>query len=308
MANGNTLTTEEIVSRIHSKFPEYDCSKVVYTRNKKPITIICPIHGEFIRGHSKGYECQKCCLERRTIAQTGTAEDFILRSKAIHGDKYDYSLVEYTTARKDVKIICNTHKTVFEQKADIHVHGKGCPLCKNDKLANDRRADKEHFVKRAVATHGDKYEYDKVVYNNAKTKVIITCPLHGDFPSYPDNHWSGTGCPDCSEAGFSCNRPASLYVLQYANVTKIGITNTQVAKRNKAMSKSYGKPFKLLAQFSHDNGLLISDTETTMINELRQIYNQPIDRFPGYSECFFDVDLAFLLNSLQDKLGVRNGC
>lgn len=308
MVNGNTISTEDIVSRIHSKFPNYDCSSVVYVRNKTPINISCPVHGMFLKDQSKGYECPSCSRERRTIAQTGTVEDFIKRSKAIHGDKYDYSLVEYTTARKDVKIICNTHKTIFEQKADIHVHGKGCPLCRNDKLAAERSADKEHFVKRAVATHGDKYNYDKVIYKNAKTKVIVTCPLHGDFPAYPDNHWTGTGCPDCSEAGFSCNRSAILYVLQYDNVTKIGITNTQVSKRNKAMSKSYGKPFELLAQFSHEDGLLISDTETIIINELRKTYNQPIDRFPGYSECFFDVDLAALMNSLQEKLGVRNGC
>ena len=43
------------------------------------------------------------------------------------------------------------------------------------------------------------YEYNKVVYDNVKKKVIITCKIHGDFLQTPDNHLQGQGCKDCSK-------------------------------------------------------------------------------------------------------------
>lgn len=306
----NLKTTAEIVAKIYEKFPEYDCSETVYIHNKLPITVHCPTHGYFTRNVDKGFECKECSLERRIKAQTMTVEEFISRAIVVHGDKYDYSLVDYKTARIKVKIICKTHNVVFEQAPHVHLKGKGCKLCANDKQAAHRKADNEHFIKRSVAYHGPElFTYEKLDYKNAKTPVIVTCKIHGDFPTYPDNHWLGAGCPDCSESGFSCNRPGILYVMHCAadSITKIGITNTQPEKRNKALNKSYGKDFVTLKLYHHDNGLLISQLETTMIQELRKLYKQPTTKFLGYSESFFDVDLASLLNSVEQKLGVVNG-
>jgi len=53
------------------------------------------------------------------------------------------------------------------------------------------------FIKAAVATHGLIYDYSKVSYINSVTKVIITCPIHGDFLKNPSTHLSGTGCTKC---------------------------------------------------------------------------------------------------------------
>lgn len=46
-------------------------------------------------------------------------------------------------------------------------------------------------------THGEKYDYSKVVFLNGQTKVIITCPEHGDFEQTPSNHIRGFGCSLC---------------------------------------------------------------------------------------------------------------
>lgn len=46
----------------------------------------------------------------------------------VHGDKYNYNLVEYKTAKKDVKIICKQHG-IFYQTPDNHLHGEGCYEC-----------------------------------------------------------------------------------------------------------------------------------------------------------------------------------
>ena len=37
-------------------------------------------------------------------------EKFICKAKNIHGDKYDYSLVDYVNRETPVCIICKTHR------------------------------------------------------------------------------------------------------------------------------------------------------------------------------------------------------
>jgi ssDNA-binding Zn-finger/Zn-ribbon topoisomerase 1 len=51
--------------------------------------------------------------------------------------------------------------------------------------------------------HGDKFDYSKVIYQTAKTKVIVGCKTHGDFLVTPNNHLNGCGCPKCGGRGFS---------------------------------------------------------------------------------------------------------
>lgn len=53
------------------------------------------------------------------------------------------------------------------------------------------------FIKKARAEHGEKYSYEKVSYVDAKTKVIIICPIHGEFEQTPDGHVQGRGCKTC---------------------------------------------------------------------------------------------------------------
>ena len=122
-----------------------------------------------------------------------TTEEFIEKSKQIHNDKYNYSKVEYINNHTKVCIICPEHGE-FEQLPLNHLKGKGCSKCSgNDKLSL------EEFVKRARQVHCDKYDYSKVDYKNADTKVCIICPEHGEFYQTPYKHVnSEQGCPFCS--------------------------------------------------------------------------------------------------------------
>ncbi|MFK7002047.1 hypothetical protein V3470_13705 [Flavobacterium oreochromis] len=54
------------------------------------------------------------------------------------------------------------------------------------------------FIKRAIMKHQNNFNYDKVVYLNAKSKVIITCKKHGDFEQMPYDHLRGNGCLECN--------------------------------------------------------------------------------------------------------------
>jgi len=122
-------------------------------------------------------------------------EDFIKIAKSIHGDKYDYSKIDYKNTKEPIIIICPEHGE-FLQSPEKHQYQKsGCPVC-----AGNLQHTNETFKEKAQQIHGDKYNYDKVDYKNVKTNVIITCRKHGDFSQRPNNHLSGDGCPRCNSS------------------------------------------------------------------------------------------------------------
>ena len=127
-----------------------------------------------------------------------TTEEFIEKAKEIHGDKYDYSKVEYRGVDTKVCIICPEHGE-FWQIPYNHINKKqGCPKCGQLKTHASQTSTLDAFVEKAKKIHGDKYDYSKVEYKNATTKVCIICPEHGEFWQTPNNHLSGNGCKKCS--------------------------------------------------------------------------------------------------------------
>lgn len=135
-----------------------------------------------------------------------TIEEFIERAKAVHGDKYDYSKVEYVNSHTKVNITCPVHG-VFSQRAVDHTHNKqGCPVCAKANRQASRRFTKEGFIERAKSVHGDKYDYSKVDYRNSQTNITISCPIHGDWSQLPNNHLRGKGCTHCARVSASLAR------------------------------------------------------------------------------------------------------
>lgn len=112
---------------------KYTYEKVVYIDTSSKVEITCPKHGSFwqrARMHLSGQGCWECSRELVGDKNRGTQEEFIEKSKLTHGDKYDYSLVEYKNSLENVSIICKIHG-VFSQAPVQHVRGRGCPKCKN---------------------------------------------------------------------------------------------------------------------------------------------------------------------------------
>ena len=126
-----------------------------------------------------------------------TTEGFISRARRVHGNKYDYALVEYSGTYTPVKIICREHGE-FEQQPNNHLGGRGCQTCGGLAAANARRSNTEQFIAKAKRVHGDKYDYSLVSYETAKLPVKIVCPVHGEFEQRPDHHLSGSGCRKCA--------------------------------------------------------------------------------------------------------------
>ena len=123
-------------------------------------------------------------------------EIFIEKAKKVHGDKYDYSKVEYVNAKTKVCIICPEHGE-FWQTPNTHLSGKGCIHCGNASSAKKRKTNIEEFIKKSNIVHNNKYIYTAINYINNKTKIRIICPEHGEFWQRPDHHLMGCGCPKC---------------------------------------------------------------------------------------------------------------
>ena len=192
---GKKLTTEEFIKKANKKHNgKYDYSKVEYIDSHTKVCIICPEHGEFWQGpanHLSGQNCPKCASIEVHTNQSNKKEGFIQKAKEIHGDKYDYSKVEYINNHTKVCIICPEHGE-FWQKPIHHTQGKGCPYCGGTKKLTTKE-----FVEKAKQIHGDRYDYSKVDYISAETKVCIICPEHGEFWHTPHAHLNGHRCPNC---------------------------------------------------------------------------------------------------------------
>ena len=196
-----SLTLSDFVKKSHDVHGnKYDYNKVVMgKKNTQKVIITCPKHGDFLQSvasHLKGSGCRVCDLENRTMSP----DEFISKSKEKHGDRYDYSNVNYINNKTPVHIICPIHGD-FLQKPANHLLGKDCPKCGNNKKGQGSMT-RDEFILRAKEKHGDKYTYDNVIMGKRvhDDKVLITCPIHGDFLQSPWNHINGAGCPECKES------------------------------------------------------------------------------------------------------------
>ena len=202
------LTIEEFIKRatkIHG-IGRYDYSKISeYVNNRSKVEIIClkEGHGSFyqqISHHLSGEGCPIC-----SGRQKSTLEEFIEKSNKKFGvGTYDYSKVIYINNHTKVEIICpkEGHGS-FWQTPYSHLKYNGCPRCGFEEGKVILRLTLEEFIERARKIHGDKYDYSKVNYINAITKVCIICKNHknGDYEFWqtPHKHLSSHGCPRCNE-------------------------------------------------------------------------------------------------------------
>ena len=179
---------------------KYVYSKVEYINNSTKVCIICPEHGEFWikpSNHLYGQGCFKCYHDSRKNKLKYNNQEIINKFKTIHGDRYDYSQVNYQGISVPVSIICPEHGE-FLQIPSSHLQGNGCPKCGVMKSGKCKRLTTEEFIEKAKNIHGDKYDYSKVIYIDYNTPVIIICEKHGEFLQTPDAHLQGKGCQSCS--------------------------------------------------------------------------------------------------------------
>ena len=183
-----TLSQSDVIQKcvnVHGNI--FDYSKFKYVSMKTKSIVVCKQHGDFLvtpDNHiSKGSGCPQC------VGRGKSTDDIIQEFVTIYGDEYDYS--KYTFVKSSTKgcIICREHGEFWQSPSEHKIHG--CPKCVGkNKTTSD-------VIKDFIKIHGDRYSYTKVNYINSRTKVSITCPIHGDFLQTPNNHLNGQGCPVC---------------------------------------------------------------------------------------------------------------
>ena len=175
----------------HGDLYEYDLSD--YKNISSKVKLKCEKHGwvsVLASSLLRNGKCPKCHGALDT-------EEFINRSKNIHGDKYGYEKVNYTKLTEKVEIYCNDCKNYYFQKPSEHLDGCGCNLCRTTE-----RKTQEQFIKEANKFHNNFYNYDKTVYVNNKSMITVHCPIHGDFTVQAKSHLK-TKCRKCDKSSTS---------------------------------------------------------------------------------------------------------
>jgi len=253
------------------------------------------------------------------MPKADTKETFIKKAKAIWGDTYDYSSIKYVNNQTPIKLNCSIHGD-FEVRPIKHLHRKqGCKKCGIAKRNDWHSSNTEEFISKAKKIHGDKYSYDKTEYKNAKDKVIITCPIHGDFEQRPNDHLGKRGCSKCKfeKIGYSKSlwKKAAkeskhfiafiLYVLIVENeeerFIKIGRTFTSLSIR-------YGKSKGGRMPYNYEEILVIEggadeifDLENVLKRKFKDHSYIPKIDFKGKTECFDECILDEILKKLKNK-------
>ena len=152
-------TTAEFIAKakqVHGN--KYDYSRVHYVDSVTPVSIICPEHGEFKQRpalHLTGTGCPSCGYNKVRSVLSDTLEVFLEKAWKVHGDKYDYSLVEYQGSEKKIRIVCPEHGE-FLQTPNMHLRGRRCPTCgKNISSEKEKKGLTSSFSKLMKSTETD---------------------------------------------------------------------------------------------------------------------------------------------------------
>jgi len=134
----------------------------------------------------------------------------------------------------------------------VSAFGRDLSLCYL--ITMSKHVTTEDFIERARKVHGDRYDYSKVLYVAAISKVKIICPEHGEFEQQPTNHYIGRGCRECVG-----NKPLTLdRFIERANKIHKGrydysrVEFTNVESKIEIICPDHGPFFQRL--FSHLKG------------------------------------------------------
>lgn len=196
----NTMDFIKKAKNIHGD--KYDYSCVEYFRSNQKIEIICFLHGKFKQtpnSHLMGHGCPKCKNIAISKRLKYSVDVFIKKAKMIHGNKYDYSLINLDNCDKKVEIICPLHG-VFKQRPNNHLKGVGCRQCANIYLKDVQLESLENYIIKAKKRHGDFFDYSQSIYSGYKNNIKIICPIHGSFYQKAGDHLTAAKqkCPKCS--------------------------------------------------------------------------------------------------------------
>lgn len=203
---GNVAKNREGIAKLTDKLGKYpyeivtDLTKLA--NNRSPVELRCGLHGLFTvlpisvlqsRNYSQGklkqqnHLCPQCrATEAASRFSALPYERFAEAASEIHGNKYDYSLVEFINSVQKVKIGCPKHG-VFEQRPVDHLKGCGCPRCNESKG--------EASIARWLDSHGVEYLREVCIPSfNPRKKFDFFLPTLELYLEYDgQQHFQGSG-------------------------------------------------------------------------------------------------------------------
>lgn len=224
----NKINKEQFIQKSIEKFGDiFDFSKTEYINYNTNITYTCKICnceddqrvGNFLK---RG--CINCRIKIKTT------EEFIAKSKELHGDNFDYTLCNFVNMTTKVKLICNKCKNIVEVKPFDNLKRHTCKFC-----AGNKRFTTEDFISKSIKIHGDKFDYKNCVYINNHTPMEILCKEHNiTFMQSAVNHYKGRGCDLCSnEAIGNLNRkPLEKFIQESKNKFRNKFEYSEVIYKN----------------------------------------------------------------------------
>ncbi len=213
MENKDTKTLELIREsiKIHGE-GKYDYTDTIFINKNKKFKLKC-INGHNFettyRGHIKEkYNCLECSRINNSKKKLEEhAKEFESKSKNIHGNRYDYSKVEYRGVLEPVTIICGDHKFIITP--NMHLSGQGCKFC-NEKLIKEGKPSlnvkverkneiwtTESFIEKAKKIPNNNYDYSLVNVKSINEKITIICKEGHVYQQGIYEHLEGMNCKIC---------------------------------------------------------------------------------------------------------------
>lgn len=286
----------------------YLYDKTTYKGSHEKVTVTCKNHGDFevkASNHIDGHGCRECYIDSLRMGN----DEFIRRSKEIHGDRYCYDQVSYIKGSQKVCIICKTHGP-FHQEPVSHLLGHGCRKCACEEESSSRIEEYGgRFIERCAEIHGGVYDYSNTVYNGAHSMISVICPIHGMFEQKAYSHLNGKGCMECSRLrgdrafimGMSDTEKALPYYLYHVRFVsgsksfeKIGVTkHADIETRFKSKEYSEFHIEVISSKKGMKADILLEEIEILEEMDRRGIrfsLKELRNSFGGWTECFKEGD------------------
>ncbi len=241
----------------HAKFGDrFDYSHVSYIRQKTPIIIVCRQHGEFSQTPDNHLQSEFCCPScatdsRATKRKTAGEKRFLKKFHTKYGDRLEL-VSPYISVKDPIRCRCTVHNYEYETTPDcLNIVTHGCPICARESVGRQSRMSHEEFIERVVSKYGEQFDLSQAHYQTQAEKVVIGCPVHGEFMTRPADFLRSThGCPKCGKlyVGYAENRikkleqgliKARTTTLALMKVEVFGITAYKLGITGRSLIKRY---------------------------------------------------------------------
>lgn len=230
------------------------------------------------------------------MARRKTKEEFIADAVSVHGDKYDYSLVDYKNTNTKVTIRCIQCDYTFEQQPNNHVHSKrGCHLCAMERTLSHTRKNLEYYLPKLKDIHGTKYDFSLFTYSNHNGKSRVLCDCGEIFEMSIDKLLRGQGCKNCSHGGFKPNKPCFLYIMRVGDsAIKCGISINPEDRQDRLNRRS-DKDILVLYRFHFETSTKAKELEDIIKTNFTGSFLSKSEVNDGYTETFDKEDIGSIL-------------